>query len=617
MGLGESKAFSRDILVVEISGPDRPQLTLVDLPGLIHAKNKSQSREDVKLIRTLVKEYISNKRTIMLAIISAKNDYANQIILDYCRDDDVDPRGERTLGVITKPDFLRPGSENEKSWIDLACNKDINLDLGWHMVKNRVEGDNTSSFDARNESERLFFSKHPYCELSSDMVGIDGLRSRLSRVLRDHLIKELPELRRELNALLNKTKEELSHFGASRSSIGEQRRYLTTVAMNVWKLTDAAIQGQYNHNFFGSVAMGAAVDQGGNTTRLRAIIQDLNLEFARNMRLYGRKYPIKEKSDHKDKPQNEDTERARMFGDCDVELATEEIEVCRITAPDEDSEFELPQPQTITHSEAINWVCEVLRRTRGKELPGNFDPQLIGYLFHEQSEPWNYIAIIHITRVTAACVAFVKTVLASSTTADIAARLMDRKVEPGLKKALDSAEEELRKIMNDKALHPITYNHYYTNTIQRMRKARYQGEINKLLETATVNVPMLKPDSYEMKPFVCLNRFRKGLNDTRIQEDMEKFSAEDALDCENAYYRDEMKYFINVVTKQVIERHLIQTLPDMVLAPISVAGMSDDQITYLATEPVDMIRKRKILENRQAMLEDGQKTFERATGQYR
>src|SRR6266567_1937454 len=91
--------------------------TLVDLPGLIHSENKAQSKEDVRLIRSLVEEYISNERTIILAVVSAKNDYANQIILDYCRR--IDSQGSRTLGIITKPDFLRPGSDNEKDWIDL------------------------------------------------------------------------------------------------------------------------------------------------------------------------------------------------------------------------------------------------------------------------------------------------------------------------------------------------------------------------------------------------------------------------------------------------------------------------------------------------------------------
>jgi len=63
---------------------------------LIHAENKSQTAADVALIKDLVDEYISNERTIILAVISAKNDYANQIILKNARK--IDPNGKRTLG---------------------------------------------------------------------------------------------------------------------------------------------------------------------------------------------------------------------------------------------------------------------------------------------------------------------------------------------------------------------------------------------------------------------------------------------------------------------------------------------------------------------------------------
>ena len=51
MGLGtDGKAFSSDVLRVEITGPSQSNLTLVDLPGLIHSENKQQSAEDVDLI---------------------------------------------------------------------------------------------------------------------------------------------------------------------------------------------------------------------------------------------------------------------------------------------------------------------------------------------------------------------------------------------------------------------------------------------------------------------------------------------------------------------------------------------------------------------------------------
>jgi len=111
--------------------------TLVDLPGLIHATNKAQTETDKELILNLVKEYMKNPRTIILAVVSAKNDYANQIILDHCRK--IDEQGRRTLGIITKPDFLREGTDNELTWIKLAQNKDIYLERGWHMLKNRSD----------------------------------------------------------------------------------------------------------------------------------------------------------------------------------------------------------------------------------------------------------------------------------------------------------------------------------------------------------------------------------------------------------------------------------------------------------------------------------------------
>lgn len=96
-----SLAFSEDILRVEVSGPTQPQLTVVDLPGLIHSEDRKQSARDVSLVHKLVKSYMNSERSIILAVVSAMNEFANQIVLKKARD--VDPEGERTIGIITKP----------------------------------------------------------------------------------------------------------------------------------------------------------------------------------------------------------------------------------------------------------------------------------------------------------------------------------------------------------------------------------------------------------------------------------------------------------------------------------------------------------------------------------
>ena len=54
-------------------------------------------------------EYISNENSIILAISPGNSDIANSDSLKLARD--VDPRGERTFGVITKIDIMDEGTD--------------------------------------------------------------------------------------------------------------------------------------------------------------------------------------------------------------------------------------------------------------------------------------------------------------------------------------------------------------------------------------------------------------------------------------------------------------------------------------------------------------------------
>lgn len=80
----------------------------------------------------ITESYIFQPRTICLAVISATNDYANQPILNKVRE--FDPKVERTLRIITKPDQLHPGSETENAFLRLAKNEDMYFTLGWHVL---------------------------------------------------------------------------------------------------------------------------------------------------------------------------------------------------------------------------------------------------------------------------------------------------------------------------------------------------------------------------------------------------------------------------------------------------------------------------------------------------
>ncbi|KAF1981971.1 hypothetical protein K402DRAFT_215863 [Aulographum hederae CBS 113979] len=587
------RAFSRDVLSIEISGPGRSQLTLVDLPGLIHSENKSQSKEDVELIRSLVGEYIENKRTIILAVVSAKNDYANQIILKSARD--VDEKGNRTLGIITKPDFLEPASENELSWIELAQNKDIFFELGWHMLKNRSPKEIDTSFQTRNASESMFFSKGRYRDIKKEDLGIDSLRVKLSALLYSHLKKELPSLQQELELKYSETVLNLERLGESRQERKQQKRYLTQASIQFTRIAEAAVDGHYEHKFFGHSNVSEAIHHVSNLKRLRAIVQHLNMQFSRQMGKFGAKYKIAAPDS--------------------AETGLLEDEVLDVKLDDAYSSAE-DQQTHMKRSHAIKWVQNVLQRSRGRELPGNFNPLLISELFWEQSEHWEGMARDHIHRVALACERFVKALVNDLVSPDVAGRLLKLKVDDVLAARLRAAEDELDKIITDKGRHPITYNHYYTTTIQKLRNKKSMAKAKKLADQHTTDyycdVGEARFDSVSGPTRVSAldpEAFMKNFEQEFIEQDMDKFSAEDALDCEMAYYKDELKYFVGVITKQVIERYLVHNLGEDTLSPLLIGEMTDDEIHFIAAEPGAVSNERRFLEDRKKTLEMGQKAF--------
>jgi hypothetical protein len=69
----KGQEFSKDVVVLEISGPSVTDLTLVDLPGIIQ---HSQNAGYVALIEEMVKSYIA-KNCLILLVITMKGETIN------------------------------------------------------------------------------------------------------------------------------------------------------------------------------------------------------------------------------------------------------------------------------------------------------------------------------------------------------------------------------------------------------------------------------------------------------------------------------------------------------------------------------------------------------------
>jgi hypothetical protein len=387
---------------------------------------------------------------------------------------------------------------------------------------------------------------------------------------------------------------EIEKLGDRRDTTNEQRMVLMKISMRISDILNSATKGYYESSFFGSINMDAAVDAPENIRRFRAVIQHLNINFATNMRLRGHKYAFGAGPGDEEQEIEEDLKAQEELKDLE----------------EHPSLMFLPKPKKLTRQEAIEWVKKTLERSRGYELPGTLQPMLISQLFWEQSQPWEQIASQHVSTIASVCKEFIDTVLQDAAPSEFKDRLSTLCVDGTLTQALTGAKEELHKILKDKDRHPTTYNHYFTTTIQKMRQRKHQKITKKASKASEIS--MYDRDA-KLQKYVDPGKLTEAMDKT-IEPDMDVFSSQEALDIERAFYKDEKKYFVHAVTKAVIERHLVEPLPDIILSPLVVTQMTEKEIEFVAAEPPETTQQRLHLESRKSMLEKGLGTFREAMG---
>lgn len=185
-------AFSKDVLRVEISGPAEDALTVIDVPGMFEDPTEGKTTvEDIELVRNIVEGYMAESRTIILAVIPCPGDMANQKILRMAKA--ADPKGLRTLGILTKPDLLKEQATT-KVICDVINGKRGELKLGYCAVVNRGADDTSTSMASRDAKELAFFASKPWTGLATDRLGTAALKARLQKLQTDVTKTELPNV---------------------------------------------------------------------------------------------------------------------------------------------------------------------------------------------------------------------------------------------------------------------------------------------------------------------------------------------------------------------------------------------------------------------------------------
>ncbi|XP_054830379.1 interferon-induced GTP-binding protein Mx1-like [Eublepharis macularius] len=210
---GEGVGISQELITLEISSPEVPDLTLIDLPGIARVAVGNQPQDIGEQIKRLIKKFIAKDETINLVVVPSNVDIATTEALKMAQE--VDPYGERTLGILTKPDLVDKGTE--EAVVDIVRNLTIPLKKGYMIVKCRGQQDIQVNLNLASaiQKEKAFFEDHEYFRILLDekRATIPLLAEKLTSELVEHINKSLPTLEEQINTQLQKANQDLLKYG--------------------------------------------------------------------------------------------------------------------------------------------------------------------------------------------------------------------------------------------------------------------------------------------------------------------------------------------------------------------------------------------------------------------
>jgi dynamin 1-like protein len=211
---GTSLNISDKPIFIKIYASAIPNLSLIDLPGLtsVAITDRGQPADIKAQIIRLIQKYIEPKNTIILAVIAARPDIEADMAMEIVKT--VDPRGERTLGILTKLDLMNEDSDIA-AYLENQLSSDLKLKYGYYGIKNRSSVSQTIAETIH--AEKSFFASHPVYRQDKykSHLGITNLSQNLSSILISNIKQCLPSVLANINVKMEEVSAELTTLGSS------------------------------------------------------------------------------------------------------------------------------------------------------------------------------------------------------------------------------------------------------------------------------------------------------------------------------------------------------------------------------------------------------------------
>ncbi|OAA63418.1 Dynamin, GTPase domain protein [Niveomyces insectorum RCEF 264] len=609
----DAAGFSEDILHIEVSGPNLPSLTLVDLPGIYRNATADQTSEGIPVVWRLARKYMEEKRSIILAVVNASYDFSNQEILTEIKRHD--PHRERSMGIVTSPDRLIPKSIEESKYVRLVRNQEplYTLKYGWHVLRNRgpdandEQGHGTArtSDDERDATEKAFFASGIWADVPDNIKGVDTLRPKLSNVLTKHIQARLPRVVADIERELAARTDRLALLGQSRATPYELRRYLHNIAENFRNLARLAVKGTYDDLAFFGAPYAEDYPEGphgkGDARRLRAIVRNMNHAFDKVLVQRGaRRQIIWDDGDDEGDADDNTTKSNNMEHVDDQGHKEEEESVMLLSYMDLFASFDVKE---VMWSDLKAELAVQASNNQNADFPGSPNDRLALNFFRDQSRNWRRIAEMHLRCVVDSVKTFVELALQHVTNGDDATRdaLLRECVDPFFEqrtaRLAEKLDELLRHYQHGEAL---TLETDFLRAMANREEQRLARQMKELLATGEL---ALFADDKQMSTKSSRSALEQAVCKALVNR-TSQFGLEKVVNVATVYYDMSLRTFTENVIILAVENCLMTELPSM-LTSAMVYDMDEDMLRTLAAESPSVAQDRLDAERDARVLAEG------------
>ncbi|RDA91020.1 hypothetical protein CP533_2545 [Ophiocordyceps camponoti-saundersi (nom. inval.)] len=595
-------AFSQDILKIEVSGPEEVHLTVIDVPGIFRVPTPGLTTEtDITLVENMVKSYMNNNRTIILAVMPCNVDIATQEILKLA--EVADPDGTRTMGVLTKPDLATEKATRD-AVMDLIMGRRSRLKLGYYVVKNRSADDETSTLAERAASEKAFFLSPPWT-IASDRCGIVALKGCLRHLLTSISKQEFPYVKSEVEQRLYSRKADLEAMGPTRADQSSQRMFLGKMASRFQSAKQAALTGYYASDGIFRTSPELKL-----ITKIIKINEAFSDTFWKRSHLYsfgpivdddgeaafgyvsdGKETANEEEDAEEDDSDGSDEdssdESVASTSTCAEELPAAKYPELQDIIQEED--YQCPKPST---ESILSHIKKTFTSSRGPEL-GTFGGTVLSATFELQSKKWVPLALSHTSKAILLVHDFIFRLLFKlCPEKQVRDQLWHNLLLDKLSDRYRTAMDHARFLLDvERGGYPVTFNHYFNSTLQQKRGQRISEPLKKKIMTSEKS----------QREWISASDIDKCVTQMSNRDHV----CEDILDTLASYYKVSRKRFVDVICQQVISHFLLngRDSPLNLFGPDLIMSLTEDQLETIAGEDDVSKQQRQALEREVKNLE--------------